>query len=313
MPYYTEEQIRAARQVDLLSYLQANEPHELVHVSGKVYCTREHDSLKISNGKWYWWSRGFGGVSALDYLMKVRGLSLPQAMEAVSGELGVASQTPYKREEAVPKRLILPERNNNSESVIRYLRSRGIHPDIISYCLKNLMLYESMDYHNAVFVGYDERGKPRCAAIRGTIGNYKGEATGSDKHYSFGFTAGNKGGNLHLFESAIDLMSYATLLHMKGQDWRQDALLSLSGVFQTKRKEVLPVALKRYLDLHPEALTIHLHLDNDEAGRRATAAIMESLKDRCTVLDEPPACGKDVNDQLMMRLGLKKTKEEHER
>ena len=73
MPYVTEKQIRDARQIDLLSYLQMNEPSELVHVSGKTYCTREHDSLKISNGKWYWWSRGFGGVSALDYLMKVRG------------------------------------------------------------------------------------------------------------------------------------------------------------------------------------------------------------------------------------------------
>ena len=31
-----------------------------------MYCTAEHDSLKISNGKWYWWSRGFGGYSALD-------------------------------------------------------------------------------------------------------------------------------------------------------------------------------------------------------------------------------------------------------
>lgn len=41
-------------------------------VAGNVYCTREHDSLKISNGKWYWWSRGIGGVSALDYLIKVK-------------------------------------------------------------------------------------------------------------------------------------------------------------------------------------------------------------------------------------------------
>ncbi len=44
----------------------------LKRVAGNVYCTKEHDSLKISNGKWYWWSRGFGGVSALDYLIKVK-------------------------------------------------------------------------------------------------------------------------------------------------------------------------------------------------------------------------------------------------
>lgn len=313
MPYVTEEQIRDARQIDLLSYLQMNEPSELVHVSGKTYCTREHDSLKISNGKWYWWSRGFGGVSALDYLMKVRGFSLPQAVEAVTGKNSISSPALSKREETVPKRLLLPERNRTADNVIRYLKSRGIHPEIITYCMDSMMLYESRDYHNAVFVGYDERGQPRYAAIRGTIGKYKGEAAGSDKHYSFGFTEDRNGEHLHVFESAIDLMSYASLLHMKGHDWKQDTLLSLAGVFQTKRQDVLPVALKRYLDRHPETHTIHLHLDNDEVGRGAAEGIRNNLQGKYTVLDEPPACGKDVNDQLMMRLGLKKIKEEHER
>ncbi len=51
MAYYTEEQIRQARSMDLLTYLQIYEPTELIHVRGNTYCTREHDSLKISNGK----------------------------------------------------------------------------------------------------------------------------------------------------------------------------------------------------------------------------------------------------------------------
>ena len=37
--------------MDLLTYLRNYEPQELVHVSGNTYCTREHDSLRISNGK----------------------------------------------------------------------------------------------------------------------------------------------------------------------------------------------------------------------------------------------------------------------
>ena len=80
MAYYTQEQIEKAREMDLLTYLQNYEPQELVHVTGKTYCTREHDSLKISNGKWNWWSRGFGGQSALDYLVKVKGIPFTQAM-----------------------------------------------------------------------------------------------------------------------------------------------------------------------------------------------------------------------------------------
>lgn len=49
MPYYDSEAIERARQVDLLTYLQTCEPQELVHVSGNVYCTKTHDSLRISN------------------------------------------------------------------------------------------------------------------------------------------------------------------------------------------------------------------------------------------------------------------------
>ena len=61
--------IEQARQMDLLSYLRAYEPNNLVRVGGNVYCTREHDSLKISNGKWFWWSRGIGGVSVKSHIV----------------------------------------------------------------------------------------------------------------------------------------------------------------------------------------------------------------------------------------------------
>ena len=62
MPYIEPEVIEQARQMDLLTYLQTYEPNELVPVCGSTYCTRTHDSLKISNGKWHWFSRGFGGA-----------------------------------------------------------------------------------------------------------------------------------------------------------------------------------------------------------------------------------------------------------
>lgn len=77
--YVTKEEIEQARQLDLLSYLQRYRPDELVKVTRGVYSLRSHDSLKISNGKWYRWSNGVGGVSALDYLVKVEGMeSVPE-------------------------------------------------------------------------------------------------------------------------------------------------------------------------------------------------------------------------------------------
>ena len=46
MAYIPPETVAQARQVDLLTYMKACEPEELVHISGDHYCTREHDSLK---------------------------------------------------------------------------------------------------------------------------------------------------------------------------------------------------------------------------------------------------------------------------
>ena len=76
MRYIAAEDIARAKEMDLLTYLRNYEPQELVHVSGNTYCTREHDSLRISDGKWCWFSQGIGGRSALDYLIKVKGINL---------------------------------------------------------------------------------------------------------------------------------------------------------------------------------------------------------------------------------------------
>ena len=81
----SKEQIQEAKRIDLLTYLQNYEPDNLVSVSAGTYSTKEHDSLKISNGLWYQWSSGIGGKSALDYLIKVRGLSLEEAVQNILG------------------------------------------------------------------------------------------------------------------------------------------------------------------------------------------------------------------------------------
>lgn len=91
MPYIAPEVITEAKRMDLLTYLRTYEPGELVRYSGNTYCTREHDSLKISNGKWMWWSRGIGGKSALDYLIKVKGLDFVEAVETIMGQCAVST------------------------------------------------------------------------------------------------------------------------------------------------------------------------------------------------------------------------------
>jgi hypothetical protein len=313
MSYITREDLQQAKEMDLLTYLRNYEPQELVHVSGDTYCTKEHDSLRISNGKWHWFSHGFGGRSALDYLIKVKGLTFTQAVETILGRSSDRPPIFYRQKAVKEKQLVMPVLSKSTERVEKYLQGRGIHPLVIRYCIEHRVLFESKYYHNAVFVGYDKMRIPRYGALRGTTGSYKSDLSGSDKHFSFSLGESETATTVHVFESAIDAMSYATLELMKGHDWRQDYLLSLAGVFQTKREKVVPVALKRCLEEHPTIRIVRLHLDNDEVGRGAAKGIIAGLQGKYVVFDEPPSCGKDVNDQLRSYVKNRRIREEHER
>ncbi|OLA01342.1 MAG: hypothetical protein BHW11_08750 [Clostridium sp. CAG:62_40_43] len=47
--------------------------------------------MKISNGKWCWWSRGIGGRPALDYLIKVQNIPFVEVVEIILGQAEVRS------------------------------------------------------------------------------------------------------------------------------------------------------------------------------------------------------------------------------
>ena len=308
MPYIAPEVITEAKRMDLLTYLREYEPGELVKFSSNTYTTRTHDSLKISNGKWMWWSRGIGGKSALDYLIKVRGMDFVQAVQTIMGNGSVSFPTCKNIKSYEEQPLLLPQKSPTTEVVFDYLFGRGIDYEIINHCLEQELIIESLPYHNAVFIGYDENKEPKYAAYRATNqSRIMGDCTGSKKQYSFRLTAENTG-EVHLFECAIDLLSYATLMKLEGKDWRQLNLVSLAGVYSPKQKiedSKVPVTLGRLLEKDKTIRRIILHLDNDIAGRKATKALQTILSDKYEVVDDPPQYGKDVNDFLCKRLGIK--------
>ena len=312
MPYIAPEVITEAKRMDLLTYLREYEPGELVKFSSNTYTTRTHDSLKISNGKWMWWSRGIGGKSALDYLIKVRGMDFVQAVQTIMGNGSVSFPTCKNIKSYEEQPLLLPQKSPTTEVVFDYLFGRGIDYEIINHCLEQELIIESLPYHNAVFIGYDESKEPKYAAYRATNqSRIMGDCTGSKKQYSFRLTAENTG-EVHLFECAIDLLSYATLMKLEGKEWRQFNLVSLAGVYSPKQKiedSKVPVTLVRLLEKDKTIRRIVLHLDNDIAGRKATKALQTILSEKYEVVDGPPQYGKDVNDFLCKRLGIKEKTE----
>lgn len=304
MTKIADEMIQKARQLDLLTYLQLQQPWELVPIGPNRYQTKTHDSLKIDHGKWYWWSRSIGGRSAIDYLVAVEGWEFRKAaLHILELERIPLAETAPKPSQSMKAKIpfCLPKKAKESTRVVAYLMQRGIDRDIIDYFVSKEQIYESHPYHNAVFVGLNEKGEPAYAALRSTgTRRFAGEAAGSRKAYAFSFSEGSPT-TIHVFESAIDLLSYATLQKMRGADWKAESYLSLGGCCFSV-EEGLPPSLTHMLHKKQNIQVIKLHLDNDSAGRTFTQAITKLFQNDYQVINAPPPCGKDVNDYLMMKL-----------
>ena len=303
MPYIPPEIVEKAKEMDVLTYLQNYEPNELVKVGNGTYSTKTHDSIRISNGLWNWFSRGVGGKNAVSYLMKVKNYSFLDAIQTIIGNVSVKQPVIYREEKKEKTEFVLPLKSINSERAKRYLVKRGIDLEIINECINSGLIYESEPNHNVVFLGTDEEKKYKYAFFRGTNDTrFMGESKGSDKAYTFRLLSNNESERVHLFESAIDLLSYATLLKMKNIDWKNENMISLGGVNKpSKEQEVndkIPIAIIKFLENNSNIKQIYLHFDNDEIGKKASKALMEKLSNKYEVIDNRPPVGKDCNDYL---------------
>lgn len=133
-----------------------------------------------------------GGRSAVDYLIKVRDYTFMEAVQTIAGQAAIVPSVSLPAEKMTEKKLLLPKSNRYQTQVVSYLNRCGIDTDIIKFCLRSGMVYESENYHNAVFVGMNKRRKPRYSALRGIGTDFIGDASESDKNYSFSIPAEEK-------------------------------------------------------------------------------------------------------------------------
>lgn len=287
--------------------MQNYEPNELVKVGANTYTTKTHDSIRISNGLWNWFSRGIGGRSAVDYIKEEKNLSFKEAIDYIAEKAQIQRPFIYQNEvEKRKKEFVLPFKNYNNNQAKRYLMNRGIDTDIIDECIKNNLIYEEKNNHNVVLVGYDKNKKARYAFCRATNETrFMRDSQGSDKTYTFRLISSAKSNRVHLFESAIDVLSYATLMKQKHLDYHKENMISLAGVFKPSEhnEEIkIPMNLEKYLEENKNITEIYLHLDNDEVGRKASEKLIEILSKNYKVYDRPAPLGKDCNDYLKYML-----------
>jgi len=304
MGYVDKAELKKIREINAFEYLSSCEPQELKRIGANEYCLRSHDSLHVNeNGKWHWLSHGESGYTALDFLIKVYGMELPQAVEALGGKT-IEKRPPPPPQTKEP--LILPPKHADNKRVFSYLTyTRKISPEVVNWCIEHGFIYETADYHSACFVGYDGE-TAKYANLRGTLGNFKGECKNSDKRYSFNITPNANSDTLYVCESAIDALSIATL---KIPTWRNYYYLSLGGA--SNIGERLPLALEKFLKTHEGVRYIRLCLDNDRTGQESSLQIQKLLTDY-EVESYPPSVAKDWNQYLVSR-EVRKKKAEMER
>ena len=242
----------------------------------------------------------------------MKGYDFQDAVRMIAGNTNIKAPVIFDSVSDTKRRdFSLPAKNSNNNRIIKYLMGRGIDRAIIQSCIKSGLLYESYPHHNAVFVGFDD-SVPKYAFYRSTGDNrFIGEVSGSDKRYSFRIL-NTTSPTVHIFEGAIDLLSYASLIKMNNGQRKDYSLLSLGGIFQSKSigtDYVLPKALEHLLHTNGNLKNIILHLDNDETGKIATKAISTALVDKYTISNQPPPAGKDFNDYLRIKQSKTRKKE----
>ena len=303
MPGVSEEQIAAAKQMTAIEFLRRYRPGELVKAESRgEFQLRAHDSFKINEETsfWHWKSRDVGGKSALDYLIKVEGVKFVDAVLALCEESPGYIPPVFQPEQK--KEFALPPAADNNRRVFAYLMKRGISRKVIEACVRAGILYESADYHNAVFVGKDEAGTARYAFLRGTYTKgkpFKAEVSGSEKAYCFCLPPKGKTNRLAVYEAAIETLAHLTL-EGTADKWR----LSLGGISAPKEGEPprsfsfkKPLALDAFLKRHPEIEEIEICTNNDFAGRWAAEHLGKTYQGKYRMVKNlPEKEGRDYAD-----------------
>ena len=263
--HFTEEQKERARRTDLAGLLRSQ--GERLKRSGSELEWRDgSQKVTIRGNLWFHQYEQVGG-DAIDFVRRYYNKSYPEAVEYLLGGCrGQLSVSPAV-EKKPPKPFALPPKNENMRRVYAYLiNRRGIHRDVLYAFAHRGMLYESADYHNAVFVGFDKDSVPRHAHKRGTgsESTYKGNQDGSLPEYSFHWHGSSD--RLYLFEAPIDMLSFISM-HKDG--WQQHSYAAACSVSDR-------VLFQMFQD-NPDIRRAYLCFDSDEPGQAAAKRISDKL------------------------------------
>ena len=288
---FTDEQKERARRTDLADLLRSQ--GETLRKSGsELEWLDGSQKVTIRGNLWFHQYEQMGGDS-IDFVRKFYHKSYPEAMEYLLGRSsGVLSVLPPMQKSA-PK-FELPPANDNMRRVFAYLLNRrGIDKDVLYAFVQKKMIYESAQYHNVVFVGFDKDGNPRHANKRGTgsASTYKGNAVGSVPEYSFHWNG--RSDRLYLFEAPIDMLSF---ISMNKNGWHNHSYAAACSVSDK--------VLFQCLADNPGINKVTICFDSDEPGQLAAQRITAKLIMQGVNSEILVPVSKDWNEDLLCGDGL---------
>ncbi|MGG3801203.1 toprim domain-containing protein [Metabacillus fastidiosus] len=308
--WVTEEEIMNAREVDLLSYLEAK--GEKFKKEGYYYRHLTHDSLVIRNNMYAWNSRGEKGYGAVKFAQLYYNMSFQEAIRDINSENyeKIEKTQAQIKESKEPFRYPKEDEVSTNSAIKNYLTNeRKIDPRLVNWLIKKDLIAQDQK-NNVVFKWRDQGGKGEIvgAERQGTIktdnkrGSFKQILANGKEHSGFTVDVG-KPESIYFFESPIDALSYWSI---KQEELQNARLVSMNGL---KMKTVF----ESCLDMHKEGLEIKnvvIAVDNDQAGKEFIKK-MDSMYNWDKFKVDIPVKEKDWNDMLRKMAGNKQEISQH--
>ena len=282
---FSDEQLQRASGIDIVAMLQGQ--GEKLKKQGRVYRWMRYDSTVIDRNRWYRHSREIGG-GPIQFMQHFYGMDFVEAVKyLLDGEEGAefvqASRTPEPKLPFTP-----PKLSKNMHRTFAYLiKTRKIDADIVQHFVNEKKIFETEEYHNAAFCGYDEKGEMKQMHLRSTLpGNrFFMDIDGSDKQYYFRHIGTNN--DVYVFEAPIDMLSYIT---MNKENWQESSYVCLGGVAID--------ALKNVLNTNEQISKVYMCVDRDNAGDKTVKRIGDELNEMGYEWERILPENKDWNEDL---------------
>ncbi|GAL82173.1 DNA primase [Algibacter lectus] len=232
-------------------------------------------SFKVSKTKNRWYDHGEGiGGNVIDLVCKVLTCSIKEALSFLNGDTLFFSfqqqQNLLKKETGID---IIKVQEIEHPALIQYLNSRGISVSIANtYCKEVWYLYKASEFFT-IGLKNDKGGWE----LRNKI--FKNSS--SPKSYTY---IQNNNKQLIILEGMFDLLSFAIM---------EDVLLNTSDILVLNSISFIK-DIEKFIHKY---IIVHLYLDNDSAGKKATQYLMNKYEH---VIDKSSSYRnyKDLNDVL---------------